>query len=262
MAPQVGPWVVMGDFNIIRYSHEKIGTLPAHFPDMIDFNNCLSSCGVDDMQGTGNDFTWFNKQDPSTRVYSKLDRILVNGDWLLTFTQTAAQFLPPGVSDHCPALLTFSGDPAPKKQFKFLDCWIDHPDFHHQVAAAWNSMVTGNSMFRFMAKLKNTRPSFSEELIIKEKELSLAFLKLKDAEAKILIQRAKIYDIKLNDAGSKFFSTRIKERRQSQLIGEIQDLAGCTHQGLHEVGDAFVNYYKQLLGSSTFVQSMDLSSVA
>ncbi|XP_074287887.1 uncharacterized protein LOC141613052 [Silene latifolia] len=252
MAPRVGPWVVMGDFNIVRYSHEKIGNLPAHLPDMIDFNNCLSSCGLDDMQGTGNDFTWFNKQDPSTRVYSKLDRILVN---------------------------------APKKQFKFLDCWIDHLDFHHQVAAAWTSRVTGNSMFRFIAKLKNTRGCLkqlhavhfssigdrienlrtelnqcfldlqlnplSEELITKEKELSLVFWKLKDAEAKILIQRAKIHDIKLNDGGSKFFSTRIKKRQQSQLIGEIQDLAGYTHQGLHEMGGAFVDYYQQLLGSYT-----------
>ncbi|XP_074291836.1 uncharacterized protein LOC141618644 [Silene latifolia] len=248
MAPQAGPWVVMGDFNIVRYSHEKIGNLPAHLPDMLDFNNCLSSCGFDDMQGTGNDFTWFNKQDPSTRVYSKLDRILVNGDWLLTFTQTAAQFLPPGVSDHCPALLTFPGDPAPKKQFKFLDYWIDHPDFN-QVAAAWSSRVTGNSMFRFMAKLKNTRAylkqlhavhfsnindridkvraelnqcfndlqlnPLSEELIIKEKELSLDFWKLKNVEAKILIQRAKIHDIKLNDAGSKFYPQRL--RRDSRV---------------------------------------------
>ncbi|XP_074308496.1 uncharacterized protein LOC141643297 [Silene latifolia] len=258
MAPQVGPWVVMGDFNIVRYSHEKIGNLPAHLPDMLDFNNCLSSCGLDDMQGTGNDFTWFNKQNPSTRVYSKLDRILVNGDRLLTFTQTAAQFLPP------------------------------------EVAAAWSSRVTGNSMFRFMGKLKSTRAylkqlyvahfsnindridkvraelnqcftdlqlnPLSEELILKEKELSVDFWKLKDAEAKILIQRAKIHDIKLNDAGSKLFSTKIKERQQSQLIGEIQDLDGCTHHGLHEVGEAFVDYYKQLLGSSTPVQSMDLSS--
>ncbi|XP_074283610.1 uncharacterized protein LOC141608150 [Silene latifolia] len=282
MAPQVGPWVVMGDFNIVRYSHEKIGNLPAHLPDMLDFNNCLSSCGLDDMQGTGSDFTWFNKQDPSTRVYSKLDRVLVNGDWLLTFPQTAAQFLPPGVSDHCPALLTFPGDPVPKRQFKFLDCWIDHPDFHHKVAAAWNIRVTGNSMFRLMAKLKNTRVCLkqlhadhfshitdrvdkvrseldqcfkdlqlnplSEDLILKEKALSVEFWKLKDAEAKILIQRAKIHDITLNDAGSKFFSTKIKERQQSQLIGSIQGLDGCTHHGLHEVGEAFVDYYKQLLG--------------
>ncbi|XP_074300965.1 uncharacterized protein LOC141632305 [Silene latifolia] len=262
MAPQVGPWVVMGDFNIVRYSHEKIGNLPAHLPDMLEFNNCLSSCGLDDMQGTGSDFTWFNKQDPSTRVYSKLDRILVNGDWLLTFTQTAAQFLPPWVSDHCPALLTFPGDPAPKRQFKFLECWIDHPDFHHKVAAAWNIRVTGNSMSELDKCFKDLQLNpLSEDLILKEKELSVDFWKLKDAEAKILIQRAKIHDIKLNDAGSKFFSTKIKERQQSQLIREIQDLDGCTHHGLHEVGEAFVDYYKQLLGSSTPVRSMD-SSVA
>ncbi|XP_074266232.1 uncharacterized protein LOC141588700 [Silene latifolia] len=263
MAPQVGPWVVMGDFNILRYSHEKIGNLPAHLPDMLDFNNCLSSCGLDDMQGTENDFTWFNKQDPSTRVYSKLDRILVNGDWLLTFTQTAAQFLPPGVSDHCPAFIDFPWDPDPRSDLNSLICWIDHPDFHHRVLLLLG--VVGIDKVRTELNKCFTDLQLnplSEELILKEKELSVDFWKLKDAEAKILIQRAKIHDIKLNDAGSKFFSTKIKERQQSQLIGEIQDLDGCTHHGLHKVGEAFVDYYKQLLGSSTPVQSMDLSSVA
>ncbi|XP_074305736.1 uncharacterized protein LOC141640956 [Silene latifolia] len=281
---QTGPWVVMGDFNVVRYAHEKISNTPPDLTDMTDFNSCLSECGLDDMHGSGIDFTWFNKQEVTTRVYSKLDRVLINADWLISFTQTTAQFLPPGISDHCPALLSFSNDPLPKKQFKFLNCWIDHPEFLSKVAEAWQISPVGNSMHRLMAKLKNTKKSLSalhlahfsnistrvklkqaelnqcfldlqqsplsKDLILKEKIASHELWALKEAETKILIQKAKVHDIEHNDSCSKFFFAKIKERQQSQYIGEIQDIHGSLLSGLHDVGEAFVDYYQQLLGSS------------
>ncbi|XP_074304498.1 uncharacterized protein LOC141639225 [Silene latifolia] len=288
---QSGPWVVMGDFNIVRYAHEKISNTPPDLTDMTDFNSYLSECGLDDMHGSGIDFTCFNKQEVNTRVYSKLDRVLINADWLISFTQTTAQFLPPGISDHCPALLSFSNDPLPKKQFKFLNCWIDHPEFLSKVAEAWQISPVGNSMHRLMAKLKNTKKSLSalhlahfsnisarvklkqaelnqcfldlqqsplsEDLILKEKIASQEFWALKEAETKILIQKAKVHDIEHNDSCSKFFFAKIKERQQSQYIGEIQDIHGSLHIGLHDVGEAFVDYYQQLLGSSSAIHPID-----
>ncbi|XP_074298627.1 uncharacterized protein LOC141629546 [Silene latifolia] len=288
---QTGPWVVMGDFNIVRYAHEKISNTPPDLTDMTDFNSCLSEYGLDDMHGSGSDFTWFNKQEVNTRVYSKLDRVLINADWLISFTQTTAQFLPPGISDHFPALLSFSNDPLPKKQFKFLNCWINHPEFLTKVAEAWQISPVGNSMHRLMAKLKNTRKSLSalhlahfsnistrvklkqaklnqcflalqqsplsEDLILKEKTVSQEFWSLKLAETKILIQKAKVHDIKHNNSCSKFFFAKIKERQQSQYIGEIHDIHGSLHSGLHDVGEAFVDYYQQLLGSSSDVHPID-----
>ncbi|XP_074300066.1 uncharacterized protein LOC141631271 [Silene latifolia] len=278
---QTGPWVVMGDFNVVRYAHEKISNTPPDLTDMTDFNSCLSECGLDDMHGSGIDFTWFNKQEVTTRVYSKLDRVLINADWLISFTQTTAQFLPPGISDHCPALLSFSNDPLPKKQFKFLNCWIDHPEFLSKVAEAWQISPVGNSMHRLMAKLKNTKKSLvklkqaelnqcfldlqqsplSEDLILKEKIASQELWALKEAETKILIQKAKVHDIEHNDSCSKFFFAKIKERQQSQYIGEIQDIHGSLHSGLHDVGEAFVDYYQQLLGSSSAVHPIDHSFI-
>ncbi|XP_074293681.1 uncharacterized protein LOC141620810 [Silene latifolia] len=265
---QKDPWVVMGDFNIVRYAHEKISNTPPELMDMTDFNTCIAGCGLDDMQGSGSDFVWFNKQEVKTRVYSKLDGVLVNADWLLSFTQTTAQFLPPGISDHCPAILSFSDDPLPKKQFKFLNCWIDHPEFKTKVVEAWQITLVGNSMHRLMAKLKNTRKylkdlhlahysnignrinlkreelnqcflalqqsPFSEVLIHKERTVSQEYWSLKEAETKILIQKAKVHDIKHNDASSKFFFVKIKERQQSQYIGEIQDINGTLHSGMQE----------------------------
>ncbi|XP_074304660.1 uncharacterized protein LOC141639429 [Silene latifolia] len=103
-----------GDFNIIRDAQEKISNTPPDLNDITEFNSCLERCGLDDLPDIGCEFTWFNKHDLSTRVYSKLDRVLTNADWILTFTQTYASFPSPNVSDHCPALLQFSGDPHPK----------------------------------------------------------------------------------------------------------------------------------------------------
>ncbi|XP_074288785.1 uncharacterized protein LOC141613942 [Silene latifolia] len=238
---------------------------------MADFNSCLADYGMDDMQGSGSDFTWFNKQEVGTRVYSKLDRVLINVDWLLSYTQTTAQFLPPGISDHCPAILSFFGDPLPKKQFKFLNCWIDHPDFKTIVTEAWQISPIGNSMHRLMNQPEKEelnqcfqdlqQSPLSEDLIHKERTVSQKYLSLKDAETKILIQKAKVHNIKHNDICSKFFFVKIKERQQSQYIGEIQDIHGTLHSGVHEVGEAFVDYYQPLLGSSSAVQPIDPSFI-
>ncbi|XP_074297523.1 uncharacterized protein LOC141628258 [Silene latifolia] len=125
----VTQWAAMGDFNVVRHSHEKISATPPILSELMDFNSCLLNCGLDDMSGTGNDFTWFNKQEVSTRVYSKLDRILVNNTWLQAYSQTTAHFLDPGISDHCLGLLTFHDNDRPRKHFKFLNCWTEHPQF-------------------------------------------------------------------------------------------------------------------------------------
>ncbi|KAK9706165.1 hypothetical protein RND81_07G108300 [Saponaria officinalis] len=133
----------MGDFNVIRYEHEKISHTPPTASDLLEFNDCLFECGLDDMNCTGCEYTWHNKQDSGSAVYSKLDRVLINASWSRAFAQTPAQFLPPGVSDHSPNLVTFHGDPLPRKIFSFLNCWADHSQFCNLVADAWRCYVAG-----------------------------------------------------------------------------------------------------------------------
>ncbi|XP_074314288.1 uncharacterized protein LOC141649498 [Silene latifolia] len=187
---QVEQWTTMGDFNVVRHVHEKISATPHVLAELMDFNSCLLRCGLDDMSGTGNDCTWFNKQDASARVYSKLDRILVNDRWLQAYSQTTAHFLDPGMSDHCPAMLTFHDNDMPRKQFKFLNCWDEHPQFHQIVAEAWNGTHVGNSMFRLMSKLREVKKALrclhsehyaniGDKIKDKKKELSQCFSNLR-----------------------------------------------------------------------------------
>ncbi|XP_074290639.1 uncharacterized protein LOC141617350 [Silene latifolia] len=144
---RVDAWAAMGDFNVVRYPSEKISNTPPILPEMWDFNSCLQMSGLDDLSASGCDFTWYNKQEISTQVLSTLDRVLINDKWVHQFSQTTAHFLSPGISDHSPALVTFHDNDSPRKHFKFLNCWVDHPDFHQTVAANWVTCQPGNSMF-------------------------------------------------------------------------------------------------------------------
>ncbi|KAK9676789.1 hypothetical protein RND81_11G100900 [Saponaria officinalis] len=231
----VGPWIVMGDFNVIRYEWEKISHTPVT-SDLLAFNDCILSCGLDDMNCTGCEYPWHNRQESGSVVYSKLDRVMINNDWSRAFTQTSAQFLPPGLSHHSPSLVTFHGDPLPRKWFSYLNCWADHPNFRDLVLDAWDCEIMGTPMFRLMRKLRNVKRKLkllhhtqfsdigkrvqrrkeeladcytallanplSDSLIQQEKQASIAYWKLKEAETKILTQRAKLHDMKYGEMSS------------------------------------------------------------
>jgi hypothetical protein len=87
-----------------------------------------------------------------------LDRVLANGDWLASFSNTAVEFLERWVSDHSSALVTvakqISNDPKP---FKYFNFWFDHKNFLQWVEDGWRTKVDGFSMFRFYSKLKSTK---------------------------------------------------------------------------------------------------------
>ncbi|KAK1297818.1 hypothetical protein QJS10_CPB14g01359 [Acorus calamus] len=69
-------WMVGGDFNEVRYAHEKLGGRPPHTRRLSRFNNCIEACHLQDLWGNGSSFSWCNNQD--ARIACKLDRVLIN----------------------------------------------------------------------------------------------------------------------------------------------------------------------------------------
>ncbi|XP_074298717.1 uncharacterized protein LOC141629643 [Silene latifolia] len=102
IATKVHAWSVLGDFNIVRSFHEREGPTPPSLKKIQEFNGCLNSCGLDDIHCLGSKYTWSNKQDATTRTWSRLDRTLINPSWLNVFSTSYAQNLLPGISDHSP----------------------------------------------------------------------------------------------------------------------------------------------------------------
>ncbi|XP_062079945.1 uncharacterized protein LOC133784673 [Humulus lupulus] len=70
-----GPWIVMGDFNDIMFSNERVGKRCNKSPTQ-DFRDCVEKCKLEDLKYSGIFYTWNNKQRPEDRVFSKLDRAL------------------------------------------------------------------------------------------------------------------------------------------------------------------------------------------
>lgn len=71
------PWVVLGDFNVVRVRDEACGGSPL-WPDWKnDLASCLLDAKLEDLKYTGQFLTWSNMREEEP-IMRKLDRVLVN----------------------------------------------------------------------------------------------------------------------------------------------------------------------------------------
>ncbi len=88
-----------------------------------EFLQCVNSLEIDDYPAVGCYFTWCNKREEVEFTARKLDRVLVNNNWLCSLNHCIVEFLSPGVSDHSPAFISFSSNknfgPKPFKFFNY-----------------------------------------------------------------------------------------------------------------------------------------------
>lgn len=119
----------------------------------------LLTLGVSDLRYQGCSHTWTNNQ-PGNPTTKKLDRALVNDEWIKSYPNSIASFLPPEFSDHTPCRINLAC-PLPSsgsKPFKFLNFLSNHPQFLSKVEAAW--IQSGNRALDLSSlgfKLKNLK---------------------------------------------------------------------------------------------------------
>ena len=96
---------------------------------MEDLNDCCYEHSLDDLRFTGNLLTW-SKGAGEGYIARKLDRALVNQEWLDRFQGAAAEFLDVGPSDHSPILVR-NGLllHVRRPPFRFFNFWVDAPEF-------------------------------------------------------------------------------------------------------------------------------------
>lgn len=66
---------------------------------MREFQDMVQCCGLEDLSFVGPTFTLSNSQEDNP-ISKKLDRVIVNNQWLTFFPLTSATFEMGGVSDH------------------------------------------------------------------------------------------------------------------------------------------------------------------
>ncbi|XP_074297011.1 uncharacterized protein LOC141627682 [Silene latifolia] len=111
---------------------------------MEHFQKCVSLCEMEDIKATGALFTWSNKQAPTERVYSILDRAMGNPEWLSHYGDYVAHFHPEGMFDHCPCTI--------------VDRRGASEHFAISVDGVWKQSYKGTKMFNVVKKLKALKP--------------------------------------------------------------------------------------------------------
>lgn len=77
------PWIQLGDFNVALRSSERMGDFDSSAAG--EFNQCLIDINMEELATRGSWFTWSNKRGGGGANMSRIDRVLVNGDWLDMF---------------------------------------------------------------------------------------------------------------------------------------------------------------------------------
>ncbi|XP_024976233.1 uncharacterized protein LOC112514134 [Cynara cardunculus var. scolymus] len=261
------PWVVLGDFNVMLFPHDRYGGSSRRNVDMSEFYTCVEDVELFDLHYTGIHFTWNQKPNEEGGIRRKLDRVLANTEFTPMFHDANVHFLPCGLSDHSPAVLTFKGGTRKKIWgFKFDNFLVEHPLFLQIVKNEWSKQVEGSFMFRMtshlkalktpLRKLRNSYDTIqvavdndpsNEDLSFELGHLRLAYQKACWDEECAVKQRAKVKWLNEGDSNTKFFHGVIKEGRHVNYIQLV-----CTSHGNYvyeeDVPMVFVEYFKGFLG--------------
>ncbi|XP_026378158.1 uncharacterized protein LOC113272552 [Papaver somniferum] len=149
------PWILLGDFNYMLEGCDRITKTDVTSAQYSDFRDCVQDSHIFYLRYSGCFYTWSNKQEGDTRIASKIDRFMVNMEWLDIFAESSAKFLNLGISDHSPAIVSiFEGRYHGHPPYKFCSFWAEEPDFLEVVKNSWKDPVHGNPMMVLVKKLK------------------------------------------------------------------------------------------------------------
>lgn len=78
----------------------KIGWREANLYAIDQFNNSIDASNLIDLKISGADYSWSNSSHGIQRVETKIDRILVNQEFLNRFYHSFSNYFGPGLSNH------------------------------------------------------------------------------------------------------------------------------------------------------------------
>ncbi|XP_074291915.1 uncharacterized protein LOC141618738 [Silene latifolia] len=289
------PWAIGADFNNVLTYQERIGgeVTPV---EIQPFQDCIDLYQLQDIKAVGSYFTWTNKQGVDTRKYSRLDRLLVNGDWLQRFPEAFANFLPEGIFYHCPCVVQFGvANQRKHASFKYYNMWSLFPCFTQIVGNHWDDQIDGTPMFKLITNLKKLKRPLKEinkenfhdiehttsltlmaltklherlrvtpldpALNMAERELSKEYAVLLNAKHQFLEQKTKATWAIEGDDNTSYFHASLRAKRSRKKVFQIEDVHGSCKTNPEDINTAFEDFFIQILGTSQAVKSVQKPTV-
>ncbi|XP_062100639.1 uncharacterized protein LOC133806565 [Humulus lupulus] len=139
--------VLLGDFNAIFNVKDRSGGKSVSKSELMDSSQWLVGNQVDSLKSTGSFFTWTNNQDGPACIYSKIDHVFTNEDWLDCFPNSTAVFRWETVSDHCSCIISATSmEIMGVKLFRSYNFWTDHQYFKKVVLHSWRKPINGTGL--------------------------------------------------------------------------------------------------------------------
>ncbi|KAL2927796.1 hypothetical protein RDABS01_007501 [Bienertia sinuspersici] len=219
--------VAVGDLNCVFNVDERLGSTVRSW-EMEDGRRCMEECGLVNVKQYSQFYTWCNRQDVSSRVYSKLDRVMANEAWGSIYEDAIGMFL--------------NEDELTKHGFY---------DLQKEANIAHSQLIH--------AQKKLQAIPFVEELISAKRNTHEVYRNKHQVYMSFLRQKAKLQWLTDDDEISTVFHKSIKARRLMNIVYVINDEKGNMKDTLKEVAAAFLDYYQKLLGGEGYKKfSMNL----
>ncbi|GJR11951.1 RNA-directed DNA polymerase, eukaryota [Tanacetum coccineum] len=147
-----GDVVTMGDFNEVRDSSERFGSVFNKQGAKV-FNDFIANAGLVEVPLGGCSFTWCHK---SASKMSKLDSFLIYDSLLCECPRISSVTLDRYLSDHRPIIIRESMYDYGPTPFKFYHYWFEIVGFDKFVEDSWNEILVTdtNDYVKFLKKLK------------------------------------------------------------------------------------------------------------
>ncbi|OIS97554.1 hypothetical protein A4A49_07321 [Nicotiana attenuata] len=238
----------------------------------------------EDMKSSGAFFTCNNKQGGSDRVYSRIDRVLVNNEWILALLDSEVYYRNEGTFDHCPAIIRWVVDQKKQYIFRYFNMWSLAPEYKEKVKQGWKTNKNGTKIYELVGKFNSLKSKLrqlnkekfshiekqidqvqeelmhcqqrlkqkplNQELQEEETRLIKKYKRLKEDRNQYLSQKSKVQWLKKGDLNTKYFHSMMKARRNINRVFSITDSEGVNETEIDAIAKGFIDFYTTLFGTS------------
>ncbi|XP_074316210.1 uncharacterized protein LOC141652576 [Silene latifolia] len=217
-------------------------------------------------------------------VFSRLDRVMINLEWMNLYPESHAYFLPEGLFDHNPSICYRRKESQHRPHFRYFNMWGQDSHFLEIIKHNWQKKVTGSWMFQVVTKQRSLNQPLKQlnraRFADVEKAVEVAKLRLAELQSQMhsnphnqtilqeesdaaneyrdlcrahhsyLSQKAKVAWLCEGDENTSFFHNQIKSRQLHNKILHIKDANGILHNDPRNIEKAFLEFYQDLLGSN------------
>ncbi|XP_057504768.1 uncharacterized protein LOC130788237 [Actinidia eriantha] len=237
------PWILLGDLNNVLSIEERANGQPVTMYEFREFKDCCYDLGLSDLRSTEVLYSWTNNT-----VWCKLDRAMVNNEWTHRGIVAQATLIPQGSSLITLPVLSLLWEKMIElcKKLKTRKGPLKSLNKLHFLHISARSAAAEEELQQAQQQLHNnpTDPDLQAAV----PELRSKSLRLAEAEMSFRSQIAKAKFLKNIDKGTKVFHNLIKSRRMKSNIPSITLEDGTRSTSNKQVSDAFVQYYRGLLG--------------